>query len=388
MKRRIKSIAILLVFFCLTACNQTETKSDDTKQVSGFAKSVGGIEPESAEGGVYLFSTGVFSDRGDNGAILEYWNLEGDVSVPLCSKANCMHNDKSCDAWFKQPYVASLQKYGKKLYLWCGYGASASLYSVNLDGSGREKVCGFSGDRVAGNVMSSVVTGDNCYVHMAYAQDRNGSDVDGVYRVSLKDGTAELIRMNNEDTEWKEHRLYNVVYDQGTVYYEIVEYRTGEARSRIYAYNEESKEDALLLEADETVSAIVADNKLYYTRYLDENAEDKLFVLDLDTGTEETITVPHAGYMTYDGTWLYLLDAREQDSAEYIICNTDGNVVDRIQDGFEGEYEWIASATLQDQIVFMGEDITEDAITIDYHIVNKSAIGNGEIHYYEKTFTD
>lgn len=36
MKRRIKSIAILLVFFCLTACNQTETKSDDTKQVSGL----------------------------------------------------------------------------------------------------------------------------------------------------------------------------------------------------------------------------------------------------------------------------------------------------------------------------------------------------------------
>ena len=46
MKRRIKSIAILLVFFCLTACNQKETKSDDTKQVSGFAKSVGAIAPD------------------------------------------------------------------------------------------------------------------------------------------------------------------------------------------------------------------------------------------------------------------------------------------------------------------------------------------------------
>ena len=63
-------------------------------------------------------------------------------------------------------------------------------YSVNLDGSGREKVCGFYGDRVADSVMSSIVVGDHCYVHMSYEQDRNGSDVDGVYRVSLKDGTA------------------------------------------------------------------------------------------------------------------------------------------------------------------------------------------------------
>ncbi len=388
MKRRIKSIAILLVFFCLTACNQTETKSDDTKQVSGFAKTVGAVAPESAEGGVYLFTTGAFRGGSDNGSILEYWNLESDVCVPLCSKANCMHADETCDAWFKHPVEASLQKHGEKLYLWCGYGASASLYSVNLDGSGREKVCGFFGDRVADSVMSSIVVGDHCYVHMSYEQDRNGSDVDGVYRVSLKDGTAELIRMNNEDTDWKEHRLYDVVYDQGTVYYEIVEYRTGEARSRIFAYDEESRKDSLLFETDAVISAVVADNKLYYTRYQDKKANDKLFVFDLDTGEESVILIPYAGCMTYDGTWLYVANTSEENTGEYIVCDTDGNVVDRIRDGFEKEYEFISRITLQDQIVFMGENITENTIIQTYHIVNKSDIGNGEIHYYEKTFTD
>lgn len=60
----------------------------------------------------------------------------------------------------------------------------------------------------------------------------------------------------------------------------------------------------------------------------------------------------------------------------------------QILDGFEKEYEFISCTTLQDQIVFMGENITENTIIQTYHIVNKSDIGNGEIHYYEKTFTD
>ena len=380
MKKRILYMLILMTLGIMVACSKRNGSQNDSPQKSGFAKRMGAISPESTDDGVYLFSL-IDSDLG----ILSYWNLTSETCVPLCSKANCTHTDETCDAWFKEPNYGTLQKYEDKIYLWCGFQGSLALYSENLDGTERKKVCGFSAEDRTGNwVDSSVVSGDFCYINMSFGQDRKGSDIRGIYRISLTNGTAKLIRMNNEDADWTEHRLDDVVYDNGKVYYKITEYRTGEARSRVFEYNPISETDTVIFETDAVISHIIAENKLYYTKY--ETDKDKVFVVDLKTGSETSFLVPFAGYLTYDGTYLYIMNTED----EYGICSIfdlDGNLVDQIEDGFEESYDSVYRMTTADQIVFQGETLTENGSTSKYHIINKSDIGKDQIPCHEAVFT-
>ena len=200
---------------CLAACGKGEDTTKEVAQTPGFAKAPGAIGPESADGGVYVFSN-IYSI---SGKFLHYWNFEDDICVPLCNKANCMHTDETCNAWFKDPNIGTLQRYGDKIYIWCD-SQKLALYSENLDGTGREKVCSFSSDdKIPQSVSSSVFAGDYCYLNMSFGQDRAGSDVSGLYQMDSKTGEAKLIRMNNEEPGWKEYRMEDVVYDDGMVYY-------------------------------------------------------------------------------------------------------------------------------------------------------------------------
>ena len=372
---------ILLTLSALIACSKKNNLQNGSPQISGFAKIMGAISPESTEDGVYLFPS-IYSKTG----ILSYWNFASETCVPLCSKVNCTHTDKTCDAWFENPAHGTLQKYQDKIYLWCGYQGSLALYSENLDGTGRKKVCGFSAkDRTGNWVDSSVVAGDFCYINMSFGQDRNGSDISGVYKISLSDGTAKLIHMNNEDTTWSEHRLGDVVYDNGQVYYKITEYRTGEARSRVFEYNPIDETDTAIFETDAVISHIIAENKLYYTKYKINN--DKVFVVDLKNGTETSFLVPFAGYLTYDGTYLYIMNTDDN----YGICaifDLNGNLVDQIDDGFNESYDYIYRTAIADQIIFQGENIMENSSTSTYHIINKSDIGKDQIPCHEAIFTN
>lgn len=383
MRKRVWGAAVLLTL-CLAACGKGEDTTKEVAQMPGFAKVAGSAGPESADGGVYVFSWNPES------AFLYYWNFKDDISVPLCNKANCMHADETCNAWFHDPDVATLQRYGNKLYLWCGF-RSFSLYSENLDGTGREKVCTFSSDdKIPQWISSAVFAGKYCYLNVSFGQDRAGSDVKGLYQVDSKTGKAKLIRMNNEEPGWKEYRMEDVVYDNGMVYYMIQQYRTGEARSLLYRYNEESGEDTLLYDVNDIIYEFVADNKLYYTKEYEENAKETLFVVDLETGQERELSVPHVGGLTYDGKWMYITKEKEDNGMICTVCDLDGNVIAQIEDGFEQDStNTTAYSTTTDQIVFFRQSFKDDNTTVTrYHVIEKSDIGKDPIPYHEITIED
>lgn len=226
---------VMILCLLLTGCQKEQKRSEDETaggseaSVSGFASGDGNTIV-SAEGGVYLFPQ-INASYG----FLYYWNFDQNICVPLCGKANCAHSDKDCNAYVRSPQIATLQKYEEDLYVWDSYG---TLYRIKADGSGREQVCKFQAeDRSGGTPEKSIIVDDECYVNVSYGQDKNGSDVNGVYRVSLDTGEAELISMNNDDEEWVEHRMYDLTVEKGKVYYRITEYRPGEVRSRIFAYD-------------------------------------------------------------------------------------------------------------------------------------------------------
>lgn len=378
---------VFILFFLLSllfiACDKSQTIDDTSNANSGFAKMVGAVSPESGDDGIYFFPTDNF-----NNGILNYWNLTEDICVPLCGKANCTHTDQTCDAWFNSPSPGTLQRYGDKIYLWCGYQSSLALYSINLDGTQRTKICNFSNeDKTGGWIESSVVSGNTCYINMSFGQDRKGSDINGVYSVSLTDGTAKLIRMNNEDSEWLEHRLYDVIYDNGMVYYKITEYRTGEARSRIFKYNPDSYEDTLIFETDAKISEIIAGGKLYYMRLSDDTIQNKMFVFDLNSNKTDVFPVPYVGYLTYDGTHLYIMN-QDENHGICTVFDLNGNLIDQIEDGFQKPIDTIDRLTSKDQIIFRGQNISENGVSFIYHVFNKSDIGKEQVPCHEAVFTN
>ena len=68
------------------------------------------------------------------------YELGSDSAIPLCSKPECEHNDKSCGAHLTSGDHSELTVYGDKLYLYDRVGNAANLYSFNPDGTGFTRV--------------------------------------------------------------------------------------------------------------------------------------------------------------------------------------------------------------------------------------------------------
>ena len=85
------------------------------------------------------------------------------ISLPLCGKPECLHDDKNCNAYvedthlnfFSGPYI-----YDNKLY----YSLKTSIWRMNLDGTAREQLRTFSYD-VFGNGISGY---PNAVLHRGY----------------------------------------------------------------------------------------------------------------------------------------------------------------------------------------------------------------------------
>ena len=89
----------------------------------------------STETTVYSIRNGL--DAGSS-LFITYMDKATGISLPLCGKPECMHNDGNCNANVNRP--RGLCVYDGKLY-WQDYG---QVMRMNLDGTEREKVCYYS----------------------------------------------------------------------------------------------------------------------------------------------------------------------------------------------------------------------------------------------------
>ena len=68
------------------------------------------------------------------------YEIGADKAIPLCSKPECEHNDKSCGAHLIRDENCELTVYDDKLFIFDREGAKPYLYSVNPDGTGYTRV--------------------------------------------------------------------------------------------------------------------------------------------------------------------------------------------------------------------------------------------------------
>ena len=73
---------------------------------------------------------------------LHYWDKKSKEEGILCSRPECMHSDKNCNAYAAQIYWGSLSCTNDRLY-WVGYSEDTKklgVWSMNPDSTGREKL--------------------------------------------------------------------------------------------------------------------------------------------------------------------------------------------------------------------------------------------------------
>lgn len=79
---------------------------------------------------------------GRNTQLIVYTDKATGISLPLCGKPECLHNDVTCNASAGPLGIAGLAVYDGKLY-W-GLCGNSVIQRMNLDGTGRETVCATS----------------------------------------------------------------------------------------------------------------------------------------------------------------------------------------------------------------------------------------------------
>ena len=322
-----------------------------------------------------------------NSEYIYYWNTKEKICVPLCNKPDCDHMGRDCNAYIPDAQPYSLQFYDGKYYIWTT-GGSPRLYAVEPDGSGSSLIMI---SPTGGGVRNSFIIEDYCYVHVAFAQDSNGSDVDAIYRIDMNQKESPvLIAVNNDNTDWLEHRMMTIFYQDHKLYYQITEYNPGECRSRVFCYNEETETTEQLLEVPHVISYVVVGEKIIYSLVDCEPAE--LYCKSLDR--EESIKIDQeGGYLSSDDTYYYITSTSDN-PVSCRVLDRQFQQVDCFTEQQPASIDFIARGTTNSSIIFNFEKMQEapdgesDPLYQDvYRVYSKEQIGKEE-HQYDELVLD
>ena len=244
-------------------------------------------------------------------------------------------------------------------YVWVNGSSGQTLIRFKPDGSGHENVC--TAATGGQGISRSVIVGDICYADVYYAQDRLGSDVEGICEISLKTGDVALIAMSNEGSGWSEHQIKSLYFEEGALFYQLTEYRSGEARSRFYTYDCSKKENALLYETDHAAAITKMDNTLIcyeYMVYGMDRAEESVWLFSLEDGSRSPLSIPF-GSPSWDGEHLFITTIGQEDVRVYVF-DSDFRAVTEIVPTLDPALGFIVRHTLKDHVVFTQRWLYDD----------------------------
>ena len=340
--------ALLTAAFVLTGCGgKTEPKNPisskdwdwDAHQTWWYPI---GVPVQSAPGGYYLIN------RRKNR--LEYWDLQTDVIVPLCGKAECTHEDSDCNAHLESgidPRFLMYQKDGVYMVgdFWQGKEAVSALFREDLDGGGWEIVTYMQNMRLTGENSYSGVIGnpkaDHGWLYYVYNEPVGEGDyIPALYRVKMEKN-AEPELLFQESGEAYRFRMNQVSVYGGKVYFCSRRYSSDtEADAGLYCYDPVSGETKRLLDRW-IVSHTMLDGKLYFT----ELKQEGIFVYEPESGKVTSLVEDPAsvgehglgkgGEISADGMNLYHFNREyeretEPDQVEVNIFLPDGTLQEQI----------------------------------------------------------
>ncbi|MGN1156090.1 MAG: hypothetical protein ACI4TK_07930, partial [Agathobacter sp.] len=237
---------------------------------------------------------------------LKYYDKENETSVFVCAQVNCNHKDMNCDAYFDMRQFRTelgIWYYDEKLYM-LGTGEDYSeyaLWSVNPDGTGREKVTTlykYEGEQ--DDIYAITLHRGNLYYAL---RNDDFTEPANLYRVEVKKNAKPEIIFSADEKETTIYRFKGygdgIFFQQGTYYNGD---RSDEANySAEVRYVTSAGESFLVLEGPEKFYNII-DNKLYYS-----TDEGEIYAYDWTSDQQELFY--DAGSIcniSFDDNYVYL----------------------------------------------------------------------------------
>jgi len=302
--------AYLLICFLmvvvLSACGQAGNPDTQSLDVDGDALT--SIEPDFVLGtddqpdcglGITYTENGFYSsqvtDRIDeelNGWILYYTEYGSDARIPVCSKADCNHQNKDCNAYFDgntYPMIAPnyMWYYKDNLYIFSVQKDYYAIEKVAKDGSSRSTSCILFRTSAETETSDEGVKMVNMYypeviLHRGYAYFSTyypGCEACGLYRVKLDSSTDTELLCSQEGGYPTLYRLKgygdNVFFEKGV----FVDKEGTEVDIDLYAWNLDS-EQVIEVASDVVRDYTVGKDCVYY---FDLDNLDSVMKYDLKT---------------------------------------------------------------------------------------------------------
>lgn len=245
------------------------------------------------------------------------YTIEDKKAYPLCNKADCEHDSVECNAYLKKVQPQTVWYDGTSIYaVGMGKVGTYSIYRINKDGSGNEKVCDLF--QTIGKASFSIL----CYFNDGYAYYvltlRSADDVakgnysEKLYRIKLEaNAEPELLYEKMDGVET--NTLGRCIFDEDDLYITEITYsENGDPSCVLYKYSiKENKIEPFM----EKYMAyyFINEGYLYYT------AEDGIYKSSLTEPDDEELifeTSEFNGAMVYDGEYIYVDDMAYQMSQE------------------------------------------------------------------------
>lgn len=250
-------------------------------------------------------------------------------AFPVCTRANCLHNDTDCDSYFNE-FSLDISYYEKNLYtVLTEHGDSLTtywLYKISLDGSRREKLFYLYSTASPSNVPTYII--HRGYVYFKYDDGENCH-----FMKSGLDGSnqQEIFRTSSQGGIW------NISgYGDGVLFCATLD-NTKLFTDRILYYSQ--TEDELYKIAEKAYYLFAAtEDSIIYT---DGNNLLKTNIEDLSTevfaeGVGGRLTCSYDGQYIYVDNELVLFNFYDQENSDYSerkidVYSRNGSLVDTIR---------------------------------------------------------
>lgn len=340
---------VLLFAAVLSSCKANpgsdpdpDTEDQDPEQSVPFVSS---MSPEMTRIGHVVY----FIEKNEDLWQLIYADLEAGISGPLCGKAECAHNDASCDSCLGDLVIGDLCTDGSWIY-WSCYSTedyAAHLWRMSPDGKKHEDIMKLSDPErsdlfpaaspfISISDQYLVMAGENTTV--SEGQMLTNAQVT-LYSLESKDGSVIF------ETGYKDQFVQAIAKtDQSHIYFALTSSpvfsdASEEQSSGIdfYDYDFKTRKSSLICsEVFERYYSlrelVIYDNKIYYL--LDDiQMQGSLYCLDLKSGRQEKCyDVPGAHHLTADKEISLIREG--EDAFRILVMDFDGKTV------MESVYPW------------------------------------------------
>ncbi len=289
-------LSMILTVGCKEKGTSIDIKDDNLDVSQTYFKS---HQVAKGEKGYYFF--------GDYGNYILYFDEVTKETIPLCSKAECVHDDEECMAYVKgSQFDFKIYYYSGKLYWLTNENGMVKLMECMADGSSRKIVGELYAYNDDANEVDLMFAGGYMYFSENGAALTDSERVVKLNRMSLTDGSTE----NVYEYTGINAAVQNIKAYSQKVYFTVMAVeRTGEKTFEskgkgMYAYDTETKTIEMVV--DDSVKDYCIDTKnkaLYYYVY------NKGLYVSKDGKTEQIHkATEQTGFcdLSFDGEYVYM----------------------------------------------------------------------------------